>query len=112
MTGPTNGEAAGAIDVHAHVVPSSLLTELAASHGRDLHGFSAERGDKGWVVTVPGAGPTRPIGARMTDVGPRRDWMARTGVTEQVLSPWMDVQSGDLRPPAARDWAQIGRAHV
>lgn len=105
MTGPTNGEADGAgvaIDVHAHVVPSSLLVELA---DRGIHGFSADRTDKGWVVTVPGSGPTRPIGARMTDAGPRRDWMSRTGVTEQLLSPWMDVQSGDLEPQAARDWA-------
>jgi aminocarboxymuconate-semialdehyde decarboxylase len=105
VTGPTNGEAEGAgvaIDVHAHVVPSSLLVELA---DRRIHGFSADRTDKGWVVTVPGSGPTRPIGARMTDAGPRRDWMSRTGVTEQLLSPWMDVQSGELEPQAARDWA-------
>jgi aminocarboxymuconate-semialdehyde decarboxylase len=105
VTGPTDGEGAGAgaaIDVHAHVVPASLLAGLAA---RDVHGFSAERTDQGWVVTVPGSGPTRPIGARMSEPGPRRDWMARTGVTEQVLSPWMDVQSGELAPAAARDWA-------
>jgi aminocarboxymuconate-semialdehyde decarboxylase len=103
VTGPTNGEARSAIDVHAHAVPLSLLTDLAE---REIHGFSARRTDKGWVVTVPGSGPTRPAGARMTDVGPRREWMARTGVTEQVLSPWMDVQTGELEPAAATDWAR------
>jgi aminocarboxymuconate-semialdehyde decarboxylase len=104
VTGATNDEAV--VDVHAHVVPPSLLTELAAGPPGSRQGFSAERTDKGWVVTVPGAGPTRPIGARMTDPGPRRDWMARTGVTEQVISPWMDVQSGDLSPADARDWTR------
>jgi aminocarboxymuconate-semialdehyde decarboxylase len=97
------GSTEGVIDVHAHVVPPTLLSELATSA---REGFSAERTDKGWVVTVPGSGPTRPIGARMTDPGPRREWMSRTGVTEQIISPWMDVQSGDLSTRAERDWAR------
>jgi aminocarboxymuconate-semialdehyde decarboxylase len=107
VTGPNSDEAGGGavVDVHAHVVPPSLLVELE-SGSAGAEGFSAERTDKGWVVTVPGAGPTRPAGARMTEVGPRREWMSRTGITDQVLSPWMDVQSGDLSPQAARDWAR------
>jgi aminocarboxymuconate-semialdehyde decarboxylase len=107
VTGPTNDETGGGavLDVHAHVVPPSLLAELADGSTK-TQGFSADRTDKGWVVTVPGAGPTRPVGARMTDPGPRREWMARTGVTGQVLSPWMDVQSGDLSPAAAKDWTR------
>jgi aminocarboxymuconate-semialdehyde decarboxylase len=104
-TGPTSGETGVVVDVHAHVVPPSLLAELSATSA-GIHGFTAERIDKGWVVTVPGSGPTRPVGARMTEVGPRRVWMSRTGIAEQVLSPWMDVQSGDLEPKAARDWAR------
>lgn len=106
MTGPTNDETGGdaVVDVHAHVVPPSLLARLAAGSG--IEGFSANRTEKGWVVDVPGTGPTRPAGARMTDPGPRREWMSRTGVTEQVISPWMDIQSGDLSPRAAKDWAR------
>ncbi|MDN3351216.1 amidohydrolase family protein [Actinomadura sp. DC4] len=101
MTGPI-GPTRAAIDVHAHVVPPSLLAGLSSA---PIHGFTAERVERGWVVTVPGSGPTRPVGARMTEVGPRRTWMSRTGVSEQILSPWMDVQSGALEPGAARDWA-------
>lgn len=91
-----------AVDVHAHVVPRSLLAELEAGPA-SAGGFAARRTGKGWVVTVPGVGDTRPIGARMTDPGPRREWMSKVGVTEQVLSPWMDVQFG--RVPS-RDWAR------
>lgn len=92
-----------AVDVHAHVVPASLLAELAAG---PVAGFGAARTDRGWVVTVPGTGPTRPIGARMTDEAPHRAWLAQTGVTSQVISPWMDVQSGTMSPAEARDWAR------
>jgi aminocarboxymuconate-semialdehyde decarboxylase len=75
------------IDAHAHIVPESLLTDSAF-----------RRTDKGWVFTTPGAGDTRPIGPRMTNVDPRRAWLAGTGVTKQILSPWLDIQEN------GRDW--------
>jgi aminocarboxymuconate-semialdehyde decarboxylase len=91
------------IDAHAHIVPASLLEELAKT---PVSGFGATRVEQGWVVSVPGMGDTRPIGARMTEPGPRAAWMSKTGVTRQVLSPWMDIQTGQLAPGAARDWTR------
>jgi aminocarboxymuconate-semialdehyde decarboxylase len=92
-------------DAHAHVVPPTLLAELERGP-EGASGFSAARTDQGWTVTVPGVGTTRPIGARMTEPGARRKWMSGTGVTRQVLSPWMDIQFGQQQAPgAARDWA-------
>jgi aminocarboxymuconate-semialdehyde decarboxylase len=91
-------------DAHAHVVPPTLLAELERAPEGD-GGFRATRTDQGWTVTVPGVGTTRPIGARMTEPGARRTWMSGTGVTRQVLSPWMDIQFGGQEPRAARDWA-------
>lgn len=90
------------VDVHAHIVPAGLLSELE-SH--PWQGIEARRTDAGWVVTVPGAGPTRPIRPRMTDPAKRAEWLAQTGITHQVLSPWLDIQSPQLEPAAARDWA-------
>ncbi len=101
MATPTEG----VIDVHAHVVPLSLLAELETAPA-SAGGFAAARTDEGWVVDVPGTGPTRPIRGRMTEMEPRRAWMSKVGVTEQVLSPWMDVQSGGMPPDQARDWAR------
>jgi aminocarboxymuconate-semialdehyde decarboxylase len=75
------------IDVHAHIVPESLLTES-----------SFRRTDNGWVFAAPGVGDTRPIGPRMTNVDLRRSWQAETGITRQILSPWLDAQTGN------RDW--------
>ncbi|HKN99408.1 MAG TPA: amidohydrolase family protein [Pseudonocardiaceae bacterium] len=92
-------------DVHAHVVPASLLTDLERS---PAHGFAARRGDAGWVVSVPGAGDTRPIRPRMTEPAARRAWLSGTGITRQVLSPWLDVQFGPGMSPAdARSWAVL-----
>lgn len=90
-------------DVHAHVVPQTLLTDLARSP--DAGGFAATRTEQGWVVSVPGFGDTRPIRPRMTEPGARRAWLGETGITRQVLSPWMDVQFGRMAPPDARAWA-------
>lgn len=86
-----------AVDVHAHIVPPMLLAQLAE---REREGFSARRTDAGWVVSVPGSGDTRPIRPRMTETGPRRAWLADQRIGRQVLSPWLDVQSG------TRDWAR------
>ncbi len=75
------------IDAHAHIVPESLLTESAFRHT-----------DQGWVYSAPATGDTRPIGPRMTTVDARLAWLADTGITRQILSPWLDIQAGD------RDW--------
>lgn len=75
------------IDAHAHIVPLPLLERLP----------QARRTDRGWVVTMPTTGDTRPIGARMIDAAPRRAWLAERGVTRQILSPWMDIQSDGTR---------------
>lgn len=91
------------LDTHAHIVPRSLLTALEQA---PVVGFSARRTDAGWVVTVPGTGDTRPIGARMTEPGAQAGWRRQTGVTRQILSPWLDIQSAPLNPARARDWAR------
>lgn len=91
------------IDVHAHVVPATLLADLA---DRGRYGFRATRTGDGWVVSVPGIGDTRPIRPRMTEPAARQSWLAGAGITRQVLAPWLDIQSGHLGPADARAWAQ------
>ena len=93
----TENTTSDALDVHAHIVPPTLLTDLAET---EHNGFSARRTDAGWVVSVPGGGDTRPIRPRMTETGPRQAWLAEQGIGQQVLSPWLDIQNG------TRDWAR------
>jgi aminocarboxymuconate-semialdehyde decarboxylase len=100
----TENTISDALDVHAHIVPPALLTDLAET---EHNGFSARRTDAGWVVSVPGSGDTRPTRPRMTETGPRLAWLAEQGIGRQVLSPWLDIQSGAFRDAgAARDWAR------
>lgn len=93
----TENTTSDALDVHAHIVPPTLLTDLAET---EHNGFSARRTDAGWVVSVPGGGDTRPIRPRMTETGPRQAWLVEHGIGKQVLSPWLDIQNG------TRDWAR------
>jgi aminocarboxymuconate-semialdehyde decarboxylase len=79
------------IDVHAHIVPRALLEELP----------EATRTERGRVVRMPGTGDTRPIGDRMIEPGVRREWLAERGITRQILSPWLDIQSD-----GTRDWVR------
>lgn len=105
MSQDANGTIDAVIDVHAHVVPRELLVELAREP-EGGNGFAATRTEDGWVVSVPGVGDTRPIRPRMTEPPARRAWLAATGVTRQVLSPWLDIQFGRTSPAESRAWAR------
>jgi aminocarboxymuconate-semialdehyde decarboxylase len=92
------------IDIHVHALPAALLAEI---EGRDSGGWSAERVDAGWRVSVPGLDAPRLVRAPMTDGGRRAEWAAKQGLTRQVVSPWLDAQpTGAMRADAARDWAR------
>ncbi len=92
------------IDIHVHALPVALLGEIA---DRETDGWSAERVDGGWRVTLPGNDAPRLVRAPMTDTGRRADWAARQGLTGQVVSPWLDAQpTGAMSEAAARDWAR------
>lgn len=92
------------IDTHVHALPAGLLREIA---GRDVDGFSAQRADGGWQVTLPAGQSPRFVRNPMTDEDRRADWAARHGLTGQVVSPWLDAQPVAGMPDAeARDWAR------
>jgi aminocarboxymuconate-semialdehyde decarboxylase len=92
------------IDIHVHALPVALLGEIA---GRETDGWSAERVDGGWRVTLPGGDAPRLVRMPMTDTGQRTGWAARQALTGQVVSPWLDAQpTGAMSEAAARDWAR------
>jgi aminocarboxymuconate-semialdehyde decarboxylase len=91
------------IDIHVHALPAVLLAEIA---GREVDGWSADRVDGGWRISLPGDAP-RLVRAPMADTGRRSAWAAGQGLTAQVVSPWLDAQpTGAMPPGAARDWAR------
>ena len=96
-----------AVDVHAHIFPSSILTEVGDPSAALGVSYSAD--DK--ILTFP-SGPSRPLFDALTDLDGRRAWNRAAGITRQVLSPWMDVAGDDLTGDAARVWTALYNDHV
>ncbi len=97
------------IDTHGHCVPTSFLDDVAAS---SACGVTVEQRDDGYVVTLPGGQPLRPVRGVMTDGEGRRAWMDKQHVTHQIVAPWLDLQGQEL---AARDgvmWAGLLNDHL
>lgn len=91
-----------AIDVHAHIFPSSILTQVGDPNAALGVSYSAD--DR--VLTFP-SGPSRPLFEGLTDLEKRRAWNNVAGITRQVLSPWMDVAGDDLTGDAAVAWTGL-----
>lgn len=91
------------IDCHAHVVPEELLAEIADGA---WDGLTASRTAQGWLVSLPGC-DERLVRERMCRADRRREYLAGTGIGQQILSPWLDVQpTPAMTPPSARSWAR------
>lgn len=91
------------VDCHVHALPTSLLGAIA---GRPVHGWSAERVEAGWRVTVPGETAPKLVRPPMVDAPRRAAWAEGQGLTTQIVSPWLDAQPTPAMPARdARDWA-------
>lgn len=91
------------LDAHAHAVPEPLLTALAARGGID--GVTAGHSESGWSVQLPGADPKQ-VRPPMYSRGRRAAYCESTGISGQLLSPWLDLQPTAAMPAdAARSWA-------
>jgi aminocarboxymuconate-semialdehyde decarboxylase len=95
---------AGIIDIHAHVAPAGLITDLAAGRVRFLH-VEVRRQDGRHTVAFRGGPPTRPLAAGLTDPGPRAAWLTEQGIARQVVSGWLDIFGYELPAGEGADWA-------
>jgi len=98
--------AAQGIDVHAHGIPRTLLTEIDR-RGDRYGGMAVEQGASGPVVILPGAKRLRPLAAKMLDFDSRIAWLDERGLSHQVVSPWLDMQGHELDTPAGAAWAEV-----
>lgn len=103
MTSPTE-PAPPCVDVHAHVVPRELLTELAAGRGTFPH-IAVTPHESTYVMSFNGAEPTRPIAAGLTDPVTRAAWLAEQRITTQVVGGWLDAFGYELPAAEGADWA-------
>ena len=100
MTTPPGPPAA--VDVHAHLVPRGLLGLVQAGEFPGL--AVADDGDQ--PVLTAGADRVGPAGAGITDVAGRLRWMDEREITEQWVSPWIDLFTWHrFAPDEGRRWA-------
>ncbi|MGH3164931.1 MAG: amidohydrolase family protein [Trebonia sp.] len=99
------------IDVHAHLVPSALLDDLAAGRISFPHVEVRAHGDT-HVVAFSGGAPTRPVAPGLTDLRQRADWLTAQGIDRQLVGGWLDIFGYGLPSPEAADWADVLTAAI
>lgn len=95
----------GAVDVHGHAVPETVL-RLIEESGDRFGGLSVERGEAGIVVTLPGGQRLRPLPAGMTEGESRKRWRHREGVADQLVAPWLDIQGNGFEHDTGVAWSR------
>jgi aminocarboxymuconate-semialdehyde decarboxylase len=101
----------GHIDVHAHLVPRSLLEDLHSSPGR-FPGIDVARHGETFTVAVNGGAPTRPVNPGLSDLGRRLSWMDEQGVDTQLAGGWLDVFGYDLEIGEGVEWSRALTAGI
>jgi aminocarboxymuconate-semialdehyde decarboxylase len=91
-------------DVHAHVVPTSLLDRLAKDGGRCGVTLVEEGGRWKIAVGAEAPGPVRPD---LVDMDARLSSMDRAGVDVQLLSAWIALTAYPLPAHQGVAWARL-----
>ena len=95
MTSDKAGLKPGPIDIHAHVLPPTLLASLARAA---RPGFGMEVGADGGRRVTLGAKPMRnPVPPAMDSLEIRFRTMEEQGVSAQLLSPWIALVPNHLQ---------------
>lgn len=106
MTDSSTNPAMAVVDVHAHLVPSDLLRDLAGGRVRfpnvEVSGHGSTH-----VVSFCGGAPTRPVAPGLTDQGRRAEWLTDNGIEHQLVGGWLDVLGYELPPQEGADWAEL-----
>ena len=94
------------IDIHAHYLPQLLYQRFDAETGK-FPGVQLLRGEKGMRLRFPGGEATRPISAKLSDLGERRDWMDRNGIDHQLVGGWLDSFGYELAADEGLAWSRF-----
>lgn len=95
----------GAVDVHGHAVPETVL-RLIEKSGNQFGGLTVDRGDGKILITLPGGQRLRPLPAGMTEGESRKRWRDRAGVADQLVAPWLDIQGNGFERDNGVAWSR------
>ena len=98
------------IDVHAHIVPPTLIGEARRS-GQAL-GVTVEDTDQGPALQFEGLDRLRPLEGNLVKIEPRIEWLDDQGLGMQIVASWLDIQGYSLKPDNAATWARLFNEHL
>lgn len=94
------------IDVHAHLVPVNLLTELASGRLSFPH-IEVRPHEDSHVVVFDGGTPTRPVAPGLTDPQRRARWLGEQRIDRQLVGGWLDIFGYGLPGDEGAAWAEL-----
>lgn len=97
------------IDVHAHFLPRILIDRFDA-HRAGFPGVEVLKDAEGVRFRFPGTEPTRPVAPKLSDLGDRKQWMAKNGIDHQLVGGWMDVYGYELPAAQGLAWSRYANA--
>ena len=95
----------GAIDIHHHYVPQSIIAE-AKRHGSSL-GIEVSEDKDGTICFSFNGGPRYPLSQGLTDVEPRLAMMEKGKIALAALDPSTQLLGYGLKGEQAESWCRI-----
>jgi aminocarboxymuconate-semialdehyde decarboxylase len=94
------------VDVHAHLVPAGVLSDVAAGRSRFPH-VEVRPHEDSHVVSFCGGPPTRPVAPGLTASEKRREWLEEQLIDRQLVGGWLDLFGYQLPAGEGADWARL-----
>src|SRR5947207_5821581 len=94
------------IDVHGHLVPAELLTEIPKQQSK-LPSLRLIEAGPGLALAFAGGKPSRPIMKGLSDTAGRIAWMDKQGIDRQVVGSWPDWFGNELPGAEGETWCRF-----
>lgn len=91
------------IDIHAHMVPMTLIQRALAG---SIPGVTVEQHGAASFAFVLEGQQTRILPETLIDAGLRNAWMEEQGIDVQVVGTWADLFGYELPGHLAEDWSR------
>jgi aminocarboxymuconate-semialdehyde decarboxylase len=56
--------------------------------------------------------PTRPVSPKLSDIGQRKEWLAKQRIDCQIVGGWLDIFGYELPPEEGADWCRFMNEHM
>src|SRR2546423_5051323 len=94
------------IDVHGHLVPAELLTEIPKQQSK-LPSLRLIEAGPGLALAFAGGKPSRPIMKGLSDTAGRIAWMDKQGIDRQEGGRWPERVGNELPAAEGEAWGRL-----